>query len=107
MKTYSVIWSKEARTDFEALIDYLILHDPSAVESVFEEILTAADSLERFPDRGRKVPELLEIPHINIREILYKPWRLIYKVAHTEVRILMLIDGRRVVADELLRKLLS
>jgi len=107
MKKYTVVWAREAVDDVKNLIDYLTKHDSSSAEKIFEIIIAKADSLQSHPERGRKVPELSGLTELNIREIFYKPWRLIYRVSENEVRVLMLVDGRRSLEDELLRALLT
>lgn len=106
MKKYSVVWAREAVDDVKNLIDYLTKHNSNSAEKIFEAIVAKTDSLASQPERGRKVPELAGLTELKIREIFYKPWRLIYRVSENEVRVLMLVDGRRSLEDELLRTLL-
>ncbi|AFM11824.1 type II toxin-antitoxin system RelE/ParE family toxin [Turneriella parva] len=105
MKKFKVVWAAGARADFELLIQHLIDRESAVSEKIFEALLAQADSLETAPERGRKVPELLSLGVVDVREIFYKPWRIIYRISENEVRILMVIDGRRNLADELLRSL--
>ncbi len=107
MKRYSVIWAIEAEKDFHNLIEYLIMSDSTVTEKIFEEILQKADSLATFPERGRLVPEISDAVGSNIREVFFKPWRIIYRILDNQVKILMLIDGRKPLEDELLRFLLK
>jgi len=48
--------------------------------------------LAEFPKFGRKVPEF-DDP--NIREILYKHYRIIYLIKETQLEILSIIHGSR------------
>ena len=107
MKRYSVIWAREAENDFHNLIDYLIMNDSATTERIFEEILQNADSLATFPERRWLVPEISAPISSNIHEIFFKPWRMIYRILDDQVRILMLIDGRKPLDDELMRFLLK
>ena len=105
MKRFKVVWTAGARADFDILIQHLIDTESAVAEKTFENLLAQADSLVFAPERGRKVPELLSLGVGNVREIFYKPWRIIYRISENEVRILMVMDGRRNLADELLRSL--
>lgn len=105
MRKFKVVWAAGARADFELLIQYLIDRESAVAEKIFEALLAQADSLETAPERGRKVPELLSLGVVDVREIFDKPWRIIYRVRDNEVRILMVIDGRRSLEGELLRNL--
>lgn len=107
MKRYAVIWAIEAENDFHNLIEYLIINHSTATEKIFQEILEKTDSLATFPERGRLVPEISDAIASNIREIFFKPWRIIYHILDDQVKILMLIDGRKPLEDELLRLLLK
>ena len=105
MKRFKVVWAAGARADFDLLIQHLIDTESAVAEKIFENLLAQADSLAFAPERGRKVPELLSLGVGNVREIFYKPWRMIYRIRDNEVRILMVIDGRRSLEGELLRNL--
>ncbi|MFO1479178.1 MAG: type II toxin-antitoxin system RelE/ParE family toxin [Turneriella sp.] len=105
MKKFKVVWAAGARADFELLIQYLIDRESADAEKIFEALLAQADSLETAPERGRKVPELLSLGVVDVREIFDKPWRIIYRIRDNEVRILMVFDGRRSLEGELLRNL--
>lgn len=43
------------------------------------ELISEADRLQEFPELGRTVPEYRDD---NIREIIYRPYRLVYRVDH-------------------------
>jgi plasmid stabilization system protein ParE len=55
-------------------------------------ILTAADSLESFAERGRILPERSDP---EIRELLVAPFRLIYRVRPSGVLILGVVHRRQ------------
>jgi toxin ParE1/3/4 len=56
--------------------------------------------------RGRVVPELRELSLEPWRELLVKPYRIIYRISGPQVLIIAVLDGRRDVEDTLLRRLL-
>ncbi len=71
----SVRWTPQARRDLEAIDDYLHQVAPRYASIVVEEILSAARRLETFPESGRKP---VEAEGDQIREIVYKSYRIIY-----------------------------
>lgn len=90
-----VIWSPEAVSDLEGIIEYLQNENPTVAAQMAEKILSACDKLENFPQRGRYVPEMDAMLQQNIREIALSPWRVVYEILDAHVHILMVVDGRR------------
>lgn len=106
MNKFTVIWSETAT---DAVVDIVTGFDVDHVEraeKIADEIFAAGNSLELFALRGRVVPELNKIGEKNLREILHKPWRIIYEVAERTAVILLVIDGRRNLDEFLLQTLL-
>ncbi len=68
---------------------------------IADRIERVVHSLEALPDRGRVVPELERRGIAAYREIIAKPYRIVYRVVGPEVWILAIVDGRRDL-DELL-----
>ena len=52
------------------------------------------------------MPELARHGLSTYREVVVAPWRLVYRVADSQVLILVVVDGRRNVEDVLLERLL-
>ena len=52
----------------------------------------AAQSLKKFPQRGRIVPELRDA---SVREIFVKQYRLIYEIGPNRVVVLSFLHGAR------------
>lgn len=53
--------------------------------SLLKKNFIAAEKLERYPEIGKIVPEL---PSYNYREILFKKYRIIYRVASDTVYVI-------------------
>ena len=53
--------------------------------------MLAADALGDFPLMGRIVPELRD----DRREVIEKPYRIIYRPTETQVEILAVVHGAR------------
>jgi len=58
---------------------------PTVAERVGMDLVSKALTLSTFPERGRVVPELA-IP--NVREIIFKSYRVVYRVLPGQVQIL-------------------
>jgi toxin ParE1/3/4 len=87
-----VVWSEPAWDDLSAAADYIARDSESYAASFVREVREAASSLAHFADRGQVVPEFGDQ---SIRELLVKPYRLVYKISPGKVIVLALIHGAR------------
>jgi len=87
-----VVWTEPAWEDLAAAADYIARDSENYAAAFVEEVKEAAASLAQFAERGQVVPEFAD--HA-IRELLIKPYRLVYEVAEDKVLILTLIHGAR------------
>ena len=87
-----VVWTELAWEDLEAAAEY-IARDSDAYAAVFvEEMRAAASSLSEMAERGQIVPETNDA---SIRELLVRPYRLVYQLSERQVTILAIIHGAR------------
>ncbi|MBI3583675.1 MAG: type II toxin-antitoxin system RelE/ParE family toxin [Nitrospinae bacterium] len=85
-------WIEPSLIDLENIRDY-IGHDSEYYANRFiGKIIEAAESLEKFPERGRHVPEA---EAENIRELLFYNYRIMYRVEKDRILILTVIHGSR------------
>ena len=105
-QAYKVRWALSAETDLREIILYIANHSADNARTTLAKIKTQAASLTKFPNKGRIVPELAEHGVSLYHELIIERWRLIYRVAETEVLVLVVIDSKRNVEDILLRRLL-
>lgn len=85
-------WTAPAVVDLEGIRDYIKKDSDYYAIRFVERIIEAVESLERFPKKGRIVPEAEEK---NIREILFYSYRIIYRVEIERILILAVIHGAR------------
>jgi len=60
-----------------------------------------------MPHRGSRPSELPPGTEGEFRQVLFKPYRVIYEVSGNEVVILLIADGRRSLQSLLLRRILG
>ncbi|MDE2734535.1 MAG: type II toxin-antitoxin system RelE/ParE family toxin [Gemmatimonadota bacterium] len=97
----------DAMRDLEEICDYIDRHDePGRADYVLEQIEKAFSSLAEYPERGNYPAELLDIGIREYREILSRPYRIIYRVMENNVYVLLVADGRRDMQTLLQRRLL-
>ena len=64
-----------------------------------------AARLESEPRRGRIVPELARFGIRTWRELIVRPYRIVYRIDGDTVAVLAVFDGRRELEDVLLERL--
>jgi plasmid stabilization system protein ParE len=68
-----------------------------------DRLEAAATSLDSLPERGRPVAEVAALgPWL---ELVIPPWRLVYRVDGSDVRVLAVLDSRRALRDVLFERL--
>jgi toxin ParE1/3/4 len=81
---YIVILSPRAVGDLEAIIRYIALENPTAAGKVGQNLLNKTKELSQFPFKGQKVPEF---SNSDIRQVILKPYRIVYRVEEDKKRI--------------------
>jgi len=78
---YELIWAPSARLDLRELAAYIAESRPVAAGRFVRQVFRLAEQLADFPESGRVVPEF-DDP--NIREIIRRPCRIVYRVKSQE-----------------------
>jgi toxin ParE1/3/4 len=78
---YRLIWSPVSRDDLRDIVRFIASDNPRRAESFAYELMAQTDMLQDHPEIGRIVPE-----HRNatIREIIFRPYRIVYRVNHAK-----------------------
>ena len=76
---FKLIWSPAARDDLHDIVVFIARDNPNRAMSFGYELISETERLQEFPECGRTVPEYRD--H-NIREIIVRPYRIVYRVDH-------------------------
>lgn len=82
MKVY---WTLEARARLLEIQAYIAQYSPSAARSVAARLLQRSRRLGVPPISGRRLPEY---PDAELREVLERPYRVIYQVKPKRIEII-------------------
>jgi toxin ParE1/3/4 len=83
-----VRWTEPAVRDLTSICDYIEQHDGGqAARTIALRIFEAAESLVRFPRRGRTGSDPAT------RELVLAPWLVIYSVNDDAVEIVRILHG--------------
>ncbi len=92
-----LIWSPLAIDRVSEIADYIARDNINASVKWVEEIFNEADQLIEFPESGRLVPE---IERYNIRELIFRNYRIIYQIKEQEISILTLRHFKQILPSD-------
>jgi toxin ParE1/3/4 len=87
-----ILWSPQALLDLESIRDYIARDSPRYAELVIRRLVAAVERLEAFPQSGRIVPERNTE---DVREIIVKPYRVVYRLRPELVEIVTVFRASR------------
>ena len=77
MKSVTVKFEERAQEDLDCIYDYISKDSIYYANKTVNEIINKTEYLLMFPYMGRKIPEF---NNANFRELIYKSYRIFYKV---------------------------
>ena len=95
----TIIWSEKSVSDLEEIFDYISIDSPFYAQHQVEKIVSSVERLLTFPTSGRSLPEF---PTSPLREVIVDPYRVVYRTAESEIFIVAIIHGKRLLREELL-----
>ena len=87
-----IIWTDPALYDLNEIAEYIALDKMIAVQHLVQQVFFCVERLEKFPESGRKPPELKQSLY---REIIVGPCRVFYRHDRKKVYILYVMRGER------------
>jgi plasmid stabilization system protein ParE len=103
---FKVLWTESAVQDLEEILAYIAADSPTDARKMLRRLQGRAASLESMPGRGRVVPELAAFGFKTWRELVVKPYRVVYRIERKTVYVLLIVDSRRDLEELLLKRLL-
>lgn len=85
-------WTEQALDDIDAISAFIAKDSLTYAKVFVGKVFSIANQLITFPQSGRVVPEL-EDP--RIRELIFGNYRIIYRLQKTEMEILTVYHGAR------------
>jgi plasmid stabilization system protein ParE len=85
-------WSPRSVDDLEAIHDFIARDSSRYADLVSRRIVAATERLLQFPEIGRIVPEVGEP---RLRELIVRPFRIVYRVRVDLVEIVTVFRGSR------------
>jgi toxin ParE1/3/4 len=85
-------WTQLALSDLEAIREYVSRDKPTVSARLAGRLRTAVERLTAHPVSGRRVPGFEQR---GFREVIVRPYRIVYSIHAREIRILRVWHGRR------------
>jgi toxin ParE1/3/4 len=95
-------WTREALNRLIEIEEFIAKDSPKRAEGFIDYLVEKTSLISDNPEIGRIVPE---ISNISVRELLIKNYRVVYRVKTTEIDILTVFEGHRLLRrDEILNE---
>jgi toxin ParE1/3/4 len=91
---FKVIWTETAYEDLKGIVRYISIDNPDAAARLAKRMITHIELASEYPFSNRIVPEKGDE---TIREVLLKPYRIIYVIddAQKTISVLRVWHGYR------------
>lgn len=92
-----LLWTKESLLKLQEIETYIASDNPQAAMELIDKIILSAESLTENPEKGRIIPEL---SISQIRELIYKNYRIVCLLKKSSIEILTVFEGHRLLRKE-------
>jgi toxin ParE1/3/4 len=92
-----VKWTDEALENLWKIEQYIGRNSPENAESFVNYLIEQGKTIALNPHMGRMVPE---ISNPEIRELIVKKYRIVYRVHGKEIKILTVFEGHKLIRIE-------
>lgn len=91
-----IIWTETALNDINSITEYVSLDSVFYAKQFVQKIFAAVNKLEKFPEIEKIVPELSTYSY---REVLFKNYRIIYRIDSNTVYIVSVHHSSRLLSN--------
>ena len=91
-----VHWTANAVDHLVNIYEYISINSPTYAKQMVDRITRRSAQIGDQPFSGRKVPEYQAE---DIRELIEKPYRIIYRIQQDQIDVLAVIHGARLLPD--------
>ena len=85
-------WTNPALEDLKEIYDFIKRDSKNFAKLFIEKTYIKIQQLKDFPKIGRIVPEKNDV---NIREIIFHNYRIVYRIKEENIEIITVIHGSR------------
>ena len=90
-----VHWTNNALKHLLDIYEYISQNSPFYAERMVDRLTKRSEQIDSFPMSGRNVPKY---PGEDIRELIEKPYRIIYRIKPDQIDVLAVVHGARLLS---------
>ena len=91
-------WTQNAVEHLVNIYEHIALNSPTYANRMVDKITRRSEQITDQPLSGRKVPEYQTD---DIRELIEKPYRIIYRIKSEQIDIVAVIHGARLLPEDI------
>lgn len=88
----AIVWTERARDDLRTIFAFIAQDDRNAAARWVDRLIKRAELAATMPLAGRSLPEL---SRHDVREVLVRSYRIVYRVSADDIRVLTVFEGHR------------
>lgn len=92
-----VVWTDNAKARLHQIHDYIATQSLRDADAVISRLIKRSERLQAAPHSGRKVPEYARE---DVRELLVRPYRIIYLLRLDRIDILSVMHYRQLLPSD-------
>lgn len=93
-----VHWTQNAIEHLVKIYEHIAINSPTYAKRMVDGITRRSEQIAEQPLSGRKVPEYQTE---DIRKLIEKPYRIIYRIKADQIDVLAVIHGARLLSEEI------
>jgi len=93
-----VYWTDRAKARLRLIHNYIAEDSPKTALQVVDRITSRSQQLNALPRSGRQIPEYQQQ---DVRELLIKPYRIIYRIKPDQIDVLTVMHYRQVLPQDI------
>jgi addiction module RelE/StbE family toxin len=93
-----VHWTRNAIGHLTNIYEYISLNSSTYANRTVDKITRRSEQIANQPYSGRKVPEY---DAKDIRELIEKPYRIIYRIKPDQIDVVAVIHGAQLMTDDI------
>jgi len=97
-----LIWTNEALNRLSDIDNFIAQDSITRARKFVRELICRVSSIPLYPKKGRVVPEF---DSRDIREMIFKNYRIVYRIKGDQIQILTVFEAHRLIrTNEVLQK---
>jgi len=93
-----VNWTDNALKHLLDIYEYILQNSPFYAERMVDRLTKRSEQIASFPMSGHNVPEYSAE---DIREIIERPYRIIYRIKPDQIDVLAVVHGARLLSSDI------